>query len=66
MDIKVSYDKRRNIFTNQCMFFFFFIKLTKLGIFAKHIDETTEIERIKYSLIVERVSNRDNGIVMQK
>lgn len=45
---------------------FLFIKLAKLGNFAKHIDEMTEIERIKYLLIVEHVSNPDNGIVMQK
>lgn len=54
------------IFSPTSVRFFFFVKLTKLGIFAKHIDETTETERIKYLLIVERVSNRDNGIVMQK
>lgn len=54
------------IFSPTSVRFFFFIKLTKLGIFAKHIDGTTETERIKYLLIVERVSNRDNGIVMQK
>lgn len=54
------------IFSPISVRFFLIIKLTKLGIFAKHIDETTKTERIKYLLIVERVSNRDNGIVMQK
>lgn len=54
------------IFSPISVRFFLIIKLTKLGIFTIHIDETTETERIKYLLIVERVSNRDNGIVMQK
>lgn len=54
------------IFSPTSVRFFLIIKLTKLRIFEKHIDEMTEIERIKYLLIVERVSNRDNGIVMQK
>lgn len=54
------------IFSPTSVRFSLFIKPTKLGTFAKHIDEKMEIERIKYLLIVEHVSNRDNGIVMQK